>query len=58
VLKVGKDTEFRVGDGLQGNKGFGTGTLLVTMRGTTGFTADDINVHLVSEFTDRPFLFG
>ncbi|MBW4491206.1 MAG: hypothetical protein KME12_25900 [Trichocoleus desertorum ATA4-8-CV12] len=48
VSTVGTSTEFRVGDGIQNNTGFGTGTLLVTLNGTTGFSAGDIGINLRS----------
>jgi Ca2+-binding RTX toxin-like protein len=57
VVTVGRDTQFRMSDGIQGNAGFGTGDLLVTLQRTTGFTADTIaaNVHFDST---AQFLFG
>ncbi len=40
------NTEFRVGDGITGNAGFGTGELLVEIQGTAGFKASDIGISL------------
>jgi Ca2+-binding RTX toxin-like protein len=48
VRTVGSSTEFRVGDGISGNSGFGKGDLLITMQGTTGFNAANINDSLAS----------
>jgi subtilase family serine protease len=42
VMKVGKNTEFRLGDGVAGNSNFGKGELLMTLQGVTGFTAINI----------------
>jgi hypothetical protein len=36
-----------VGDGISGNTGFGSGTLLLTTSATTGFVATDVNVNLL-----------
>ena len=46
VKTSGTSTQIRVGDGIGGNAGFGTGLLLVTLSGTTGFVAGDVNVNL------------
>ena len=46
VITSGTATLVRVGDGIGGNTGFGTGQLLVTLSGTTGFIAADVNVNL------------
>ncbi len=46
VVKLGTDTQLRVGDGIVGNTGFGTGQLLVTLSATSGFTSADVNVNL------------
>lgn len=51
VVKVGTRTEFRVSDGIAGNAGFGTGELLVTMQGTTGFNAANMNDNLAASNT-------
>jgi Ca2+-binding RTX toxin-like protein len=57
VVKVGRNTEFRLGDGIAGNVGFGKGELLVTLQSTTGFTAANINDNLVvSNITDFWFI--
>jgi len=47
VRTVGTNTQFRVSDGILDNADFGKGTLLLTTRATTGFTANDVNVNLV-----------
>jgi Ca2+-binding RTX toxin-like protein len=46
VKTSGTSTQILVGDGIGGNAGFGTGLLLVTLSGTTGFVAGDVNVNL------------
>jgi Ca2+-binding RTX toxin-like protein len=43
----GTSTLFKVGDGVTGNSGFGTGTLLLTTSATSGFVAADVNVNLL-----------
>ncbi|HBE49084.1 MAG TPA: hypothetical protein DDW76_09890, partial [Cyanobacteria bacterium UBA11369] len=57
VVVNGNSTEFRLGDGLPGNQGFGAGELLVTLKGTTGFTADNISLNLAANNTAQ-FLFA
>ncbi|MEB3191784.1 MAG: glycoside hydrolase family 9 protein [Snowella sp.] len=47
VQVSGSNTLFKVGDGISGNTGFGTGTLLLTTSATTGFVAADVNVNLL-----------
>jgi trimeric autotransporter adhesin len=51
VVKLGLNTEFRIGDGIAGNAGFGTGDLLITLQGRTGFTASNIVDSIVSTNT-------
>ena len=46
VVTSGANTLLCIGDGTRNNTGFGTGQLLVTLSGITGFTATDINVNL------------
>ncbi len=46
VVTSGTNTLLRLGDGTTGNAGFGTGELLVTLSGTSGFSGTDINVNL------------
>ena len=46
VITSGTSTLIRVGDGIGGNSGFGTGQLLVTLSGTTGFTSANANINL------------
>ncbi|NJM63145.1 MAG: hypothetical protein HC849_27945, partial [Oscillatoriales cyanobacterium RU_3_3] len=50
-------TEFRLGDGVAGNPGFGTGELLVKLNKTTGWTADNISLNLAANNTAQ-FLFS
>jgi Ca2+-binding RTX toxin-like protein len=47
VQVSGTSTLFKVGDGISGNSGFGTGTLLLTTSATSGFVATDVNVNLL-----------
>jgi len=51
VQVSGTNTLFKVGDGVTGNSGFGSGTLLLTTlsttTATTGFVAADVNVNLL-----------
>jgi hypothetical protein len=53
VVKLGTNTEFRVGDGITGNTGFGTGNLLMTLQGTTGFNTLTISNNLSSSNTSQ-----
>ena len=46
VITSGTSTLVRVGDGIGGNTGFGTGQLLVTLSGTSGFTSANANFNL------------
>ena len=46
VITSGTSTLVRVGDGIGGNSGFGTGQLLVTLSGTSGFTSANANINL------------
>ncbi|MEM8777483.1 MAG: S8 family serine peptidase [Cyanobacteria bacterium P01_G01_bin.49] len=57
VTTVGTNTEFRLGDGMTDNPGFGTGDLLVTMQGTTGFTPANIDIN-VAFSNEAQFLFA
>ena len=44
-IKVsGLDTQIRLGNGIAGDAGFGTGTLLETIKGVTGFTSTQLGV--------------
>ncbi|MEB3191472.1 MAG: Calx-beta domain-containing protein [Snowella sp.] len=47
VRVSGSNTLLRVGDGISGNTGFATGALLLTINGTTGFSATDVGVNLL-----------
>ncbi len=44
VKVSGSDTLLRIGDGIAGNVNFGTGSLLMTIKGLTGFTAVELGV--------------
>jgi Ca2+-binding RTX toxin-like protein len=54
----GSNTLFKVGDGISGNFGFGTGTLLLTTSATSGFTATDIGVNLFNVTNSAGFFFS
>jgi Ca2+-binding RTX toxin-like protein len=51
VVRLGTNTELRIGDDITGNAGFGSGSLLMTLQGTTGFTASNIADNLTSTNT-------
>jgi hypothetical protein len=44
VKVSGTSTQLRLSDGIQANANFGTGTLLATLTGVTGFTASDLGL--------------
>jgi Ca2+-binding RTX toxin-like protein len=46
VVTSGVNTRFAVGDGISGNAGFGTGQLLVTLSGTSGFNSTNFGDNL------------
>jgi ELWxxDGT repeat protein len=46
VRVSGTSTQFRIGDGIFGNAGFGTGSLLLTTTATSGFTLTNVGVNL------------
>ncbi|GCL44268.1 DUF4347 domain-containing protein [Dolichospermum planctonicum] len=46
VITSGNSTLVRVGDGISGNAGFGTGQLLVTLSGTSGFNSTNASLNL------------
>ncbi|ULP70924.1 DUF4347 domain-containing protein [Nodularia sphaerocarpa] len=46
VVRSFSNTLLRLGDGIAGNSRFGTGQLLVTLSGTSGFIGADVNVNL------------
>ncbi|MDB9537592.1 DUF4347 domain-containing protein [Dolichospermum planctonicum CS-1226] len=46
VITSGTSTLVRIGDGIIGNAGFGTGQLLVTLSGTSGFNSTNANLNL------------
>ena len=45
VKVFGSSTQLRLSDGIQSNANFGTGTLLATITGVTGFTTIDLGVN-------------
>jgi Ca2+-binding RTX toxin-like protein len=51
VLKAGKNTEFRISDGIGGNGGFGQGEFLLTVEGTNGFNTLNISSNLAATNT-------
>ncbi|WP_013325320.1 choice-of-anchor L domain-containing protein [Gloeothece verrucosa] len=44
VKVSGSDTQLRLGNNIAGDAGFGTGTLLATIKGVTGLTAAELGV--------------
>ncbi|MFN7282376.1 MAG: calcium-binding protein, partial [Dolichospermum sp.] len=46
VITSGTSTLVRIGDGIIGNAGFGTGQLLFTLSGTSGFNSTNANLNL------------
>ncbi len=46
VITLGNSTLVQVGDGIAGNAGFGTGQLLVTLSGKSGFNSTNANLNL------------
>ena len=42
VKVSGTDTQLRLGNGIAGDTGFGSGTLFATIKGVTGFTAVEL----------------
>ena len=46
VITSGTSTLVRIGDGIAGNAGFGTGQSLVTLSGTSGFNSTNANLNL------------
>ncbi|WP_228048946.1 DUF4347 domain-containing protein [Nodularia sp. LEGE 06071] len=54
VVTSGSNTLLRLGDGIAGNTGFGTGELFVMLFATSGFIGADVNVNLFG----ANFLFG
>ncbi|BFM40223.1 hypothetical protein OLK001_21490 [Synechocystis sp. LKSZ1] len=60
VKVLGSDTQLRLGNGIAGDAGFGTGTLLETIKGVTGFTAAHLGVGgtSVDSSNTAQFFFG
>lgn len=56
VVSSGSSTSFYLSDGITGNNGFGSGDLLLTLQGTTGFQANNIGLNLAGSNTSQ-FLF-
>ena len=46
VITSGTSTLVQVWDGIAGNAGFGTGQLLMTLSGTSGFNSTNANLNL------------
>lgn len=44
VKVSGTDTQLRLGNGIAGDTGFGSGTLLATIKGVTGFTTAELGI--------------
>lgn len=57
VVVNGNSTSLSLGDGIEGNSGFGSGQLLAELRGATGFTEDNLRLNLASGNTAQ-FLFA
>lgn len=57
VVSNGSSTFFHLSDNIGGNVGFGSGQLLITLNGTTGLTAANLNLNVASGTTTR-FLFA
>jgi Ca2+-binding RTX toxin-like protein len=51
VVVNGSSTFFRIGDGIEGNAGFGSGQLLAELRGVSGLTAENIGQNLAASNT-------
>ncbi len=58
VLTSGAATQFRAGDGIAGNAGFGTGALLLTISAITGFVPTDIGINLFNSTNTTGFSFS
>jgi predicted extracellular nuclease/2',3'-cyclic-nucleotide 2'-phosphodiesterase (5'-nucleotidase family)/Ca2+-binding RTX toxin-like protein len=58
VRTVGENTQFRLGDGVSGNAGFGNGSLLLTLNGVNGFTADNISNNILAGSIPTTFKFS
>ncbi len=56
VVTLGASTQFRLSDGVTDNTSFGTGNLLVTIAGTVGLTAANIDIN-VAATNQAQFLF-
>ncbi|MEE3715131.1 esterase-like activity of phytase family protein [Tumidithrix elongata RA019] len=58
VRTVNGNTQFRLGDGVAGNAGFGNGSLLLTLNGVNGFTAGNINDNVLAGSIPTVFQFS
>lgn len=58
VVASGNSTVFRLGDGVAGNAGFGSGAVLVTLNGVTGFTAANISSNISQGTVPTTFNFS
>jgi hypothetical protein len=52
-VKLVTNTEFRLGGGITGNTGFGSGNLLIALQGTTGFSVLTMSNSLSSSNTSQ-----
>ncbi|MEA5575695.1 hypothetical protein [Anabaena sp. UHCC 0451] len=58
VRVSGTSTQFRLGDGVADNAGFGKGALLLTTSATTGFNPADVEVNLFNTTNTTGFFFS
>ena len=58
VSTVGGNTQFLLGDGVTGNVGFASGSLLLTFNGVTGFTSSNINDNILAGSIPTSFNFS
>lgn len=58
VVSRGANSEFRLGDGITGNGGFGSGDLLLTLYRSKGFTAANIHENMLSGTLPTSFHFA
>ncbi|MEA5477924.1 choice-of-anchor I family protein [Pseudanabaena galeata UHCC 0370] len=58
VSTVGGNTQFLLGDGVTGNVGFASGSLLLTLNGVTGFTSSNINDNILAGSIPTTFNFS
>lgn len=51
VVRQDNITYIRIGDGIMGNAGFGSGQTLLELHGSTGLTATNLGLNLASTNT-------